>query len=137
MRGQFIGQASRDTGLSIDTIRFYEKVGLIEHPARTSGEFRIFSVEDIHDLQVIRRLVNFGLSLSEMKHVLGLRRKKMDACPSVRDLIRRKLVTVRAKSGSCGDWSKNSAGVAVDNSSRMRHSVRQTKWRVKRYGSQS
>jgi len=63
MRGQFIGQASRDTGLSIDTIRFYEKVGLIEHPARTCGEFRIFSVEDIHDLRVIRRLVSFGFSL--------------------------------------------------------------------------
>jgi len=63
MGGQFIGQASGDTGVSIDTIRFYEKVGLIEHPARTCGEFRIFSVEDIHDLRVIRRLVSFGFSL--------------------------------------------------------------------------
>jgi MerR family mercuric resistance operon transcriptional regulator len=97
MQGEFIGKASRDTGLGIDTIRFYEKVGLIEHPARTSGEFRIFSVSDIHDLRVIRRLVSFGFSLSEMKHVLGLRRKKMDACPTVRELIRRQLVTVRGK----------------------------------------
>lgn len=97
MRGQFIGKASRDSGLSIDTIRFYEKVGLIEHPARTSGEFRIFSLRDIRDLRLIRKLVKLGFSMSEMKHVLGLQRKNADACTTVRDLLRRKLVKVRGK----------------------------------------
>ena len=57
MQGQFIGTASRETGLSIDTIRFYEKVGLIELPARTSGEFRIFGVTDIRDLHLIRKML--------------------------------------------------------------------------------
>ena len=57
MRGQFIGKASRDTGPSIDTIRFYEKVGLIEHPARTSGEFRIFGVRDTRELHLIRKML--------------------------------------------------------------------------------
>jgi DNA-binding transcriptional MerR regulator len=83
MQGEFIGKASRDTGLSIDTIRFYEKLGLIEHPARTCGEFRIFSVEDIHDLRVIRRLVSLGFSLSETRHCLGCgARTWMPARPS-------------------------------------------------------
>jgi len=57
MRGQFIGKASRDTGPSIDTIRFYEKVGLIEHPARTNGEFRIFGVRDTRELHLIRKML--------------------------------------------------------------------------------
>ena len=70
---------------------------MIEHPARTSGEFRIFSVRDVRELQVIRRLVSLGFSLSEMKQVLGLRRNKSDACTAVSELLRRKLVKVKGK----------------------------------------
>jgi MerR family mercuric resistance operon transcriptional regulator len=97
MQSQFIGKVSRDTGMSIDTIRFYEKVGVIEHPSRTRGRFRLFSLEDIQALRVIRKLVDLGFSLSEIKHVFGSRRRKMDACIEVRDLLGRKLVEVRCK----------------------------------------
>jgi DNA-binding transcriptional MerR regulator len=97
MRDQFIGRAARESGLSVDTIRFYEKVGLIQHPARTSGKFRIFRVEDIQHLRVIHKLIDLGFSLSEMKQVLELRRRNMNACTAVRDLLRRKLVKVKGK----------------------------------------
>jgi len=97
MQGEFIGKASKDTGLSIDTIRFYESLGLIEHPARTKGGFRRFGAEDIRDLRVISNLLDLGFSLSELKRVLGLRRRHMDNCIDVRDLLRRKLVRVRVK----------------------------------------
>lgn len=99
MQCQFIGKASADTGLGVDTIRFYEKVGLIEHPARTKGKFRTFGVEDIHELRVIRRLIDLGFSLSEMKQVLWLqhRNRNMEACTAVRDLLLEKLAKVRGK----------------------------------------
>src|SRR5712691_6620057 len=99
MQAQFIGRESKDTGFTIDTIRFYEKAGLIEHPARTKGKFRTFGVEDIHQLRVIRRLVDLGFSMSEMKQVLWLqqRNSNKDACAAVRDLLRGKLRKVRGK----------------------------------------
>ena len=97
MQAQFIGKVSRHTGLSIDAIRFYEGMGLIGHPARTGGNFRVFSVENVHDLRVIRVLLDLGFSLSEMKHVLGLHRKNMDACREVRKLLRSKLKQVRGR----------------------------------------
>jgi len=97
MQGLFIGRASRATGLSVDTIRFYEKVGLIEHPPRTHGKFRVFTDDDIHDLRVIRKLIDLGFSLSEMKQVLGLERRNMDACREVHALFRSKLIKVRGR----------------------------------------
>ncbi len=96
-RVQFIGKVSRDTGLRIDTIRFYEKVGLIKHPHRTRGKYRAFSIEDIQNLRLIRKLVDLGFSLKEMKLLLDRQRKKMNACMEVRDLSRKKLMKVRGK----------------------------------------
>lgn len=97
MKWQFIGKASADSGLSDDTIRFYEKIGLIGHLARTKGKFRTFGIEDMQQLRLIRRLVDLGFSLDEIKCVLGLRHKKMDACTAARDLLQQKLVNVRIK----------------------------------------
>jgi DNA-binding transcriptional MerR regulator len=97
MQRQFIGKVSQSTGLSIDAIRFYEDVGLVGHAARTGGNFRVFSVENVHDLRVIRKLLDLGFSLSEMKHVLELHRKGMDACMEVRRLLRGKLIQVRGR----------------------------------------
>lgn len=88
MQGEFIGRVSKDIGLSIDTIRFYERLDLLEHPARTKGGFRRVAVEDIQDLRLIRRLVDLGFLLKEMKRVLGLRHRHMDSCIDVRDLLR-------------------------------------------------
>jgi DNA-binding transcriptional MerR regulator len=97
MPGQFIGKVSKHTGLSVDAIRFYEAVGLIAHPVRTGGNFRVFSVENVHDLRMIRKLLDLGFLLSEMKHVLELHRKGMDACMEVRKLLRGKLIQVRGR----------------------------------------
>ncbi len=97
MRNQFIGKTSRETGLSVDTIRFYEKVGLINPPARTGGKFRIFRAEDIHNLKNIRNLLDMGFSLTEIERVLRLRHGGMDVCTEVRDLLRKKVAKVRGK----------------------------------------
>jgi len=70
---------------------------LVGHPARTRGRFRNFDNEDLQQLQVIRKLVDLGFSLGEIKRVLGSRHKGTDDCTLVRDLLRAKLVKVRSK----------------------------------------
>lgn len=127
MQGEFIGKASKDTRLSIDTIRFYESLGLIEHPARTKGGFRRFGAEDIRDLRVISNLLDLGFSLSELKRVLGLRRRHMDNCIDVRDLLRRKLVRVRVKIRFLRRLEWDSERDCEDNRSPRTPRVRQTR----------
>jgi MerR family mercuric resistance operon transcriptional regulator len=92
-----IGSAARATGLSIDTIRFYQKEGLLRPPARTAGGYRVFSETEIAELQFIAQAQDLGFSLAEIKELVSLRNENGRACPEVRGLIHRKLKNVREK----------------------------------------
>jgi DNA-binding transcriptional MerR regulator len=92
-----IGTAAKQTGLSIDTIRFYQKSGLLKPPLRTAGGYRVFSETEIAELQFIARAQDLGFSLAEIRELLSLRNENGRACPEVRGLIHRKLQNVRQK----------------------------------------
>jgi DNA-binding transcriptional MerR regulator len=90
-----IGEVARQTGVSVDALRFYEKEQLLQRPSRTDGGFRIFSAEDIERVQFIRQVQELGFSLSEVKELLVLRGGPVDTCSQVRGLLEQKLVKVR------------------------------------------
>jgi DNA-binding transcriptional MerR regulator len=92
-----IGTAAKQTGLSIDTIRFYQRSGLLKPPARTAGGYRVFTGTEISDLHFIARAKDLGFSLAEIKELVSLRSDNGRACPEVRRLIHRKLQEVREK----------------------------------------
>lgn len=95
-RGLHIGKAAEQTGLSIDTIRFYEKVGLLQKPPRSEGGYRMFGPNEIGDLRFIGKAQELGFSLNEIRELLLVRRQD-HACAPVRELLRRKLDSVRQK----------------------------------------
>lgn len=92
-----IGRVSAQTGLSVDTIRFYEKEGLLERAPRTEGGFRLFSARDIQRIEFIRRAQRLGFSLPEIRELLILQHDQGETCCHVRDLLQSKLTTVRGK----------------------------------------
>ena len=93
-----IGKAAKATGLSVDTIRFYQKSGLLSPPARTSSGYRIFDEADINELQFIGKAQELGFSLAEIKElVLVLRNQNGQTCPEVHTLLKHKLAGVRQK----------------------------------------
>jgi DNA-binding transcriptional MerR regulator len=92
-----IGSAAKVTGLSIDTIRFYQKSGLLRAPARTAGGYRVFTETEIAELRFIARAQDLGFSLAEIRELVSLRNENGRTCPEVRGLIHRKLKTVREK----------------------------------------
>jgi DNA-binding transcriptional MerR regulator len=92
-----IGQVARKTGLSIDTIRFYEKEGLLPPPIRTSNGYRLYSALEVSDLEFIQRAQGLGFSLSEIRELIAVQRQPHEVCGQVRDLIAQKLTVVRAK----------------------------------------
>ncbi len=91
-----IGQAAKVSGASVDTIRFYQKLGLIKSATRSAGGYRLFDEEQIRDLQFVRHAQELGFSLSEIKELLALR-KKHHACSEVQSMLECKLTDVRAK----------------------------------------
>jgi DNA-binding transcriptional MerR regulator len=92
-----IGQVAQETGLSIDTIRFYEKQGLLKRSPRTEGGFRLFALSDIETLKFVRKAQELGFSLNEIRELLILRSDHVPACSHVKELLDQKLTTVEQK----------------------------------------
>ena len=96
-QGIQIGKVAEQTGLSIDTIRFYQKIGLVKQPARSEGGFRLFSETEIRDLVFIQKAQELGFSLTEIKQLSVLNQQHDHACSQVRGLLISKLRDVREK----------------------------------------
>ncbi len=71
-RGLFIGEMSRRTGVNIETIRYYERIGVMPRPVRSEGGHRVFSDEQLRRLSFIKRSRELGFSLSEIRAMLRL-----------------------------------------------------------------
>jgi DNA-binding transcriptional MerR regulator len=91
-----IGRAAKRAGVSVDTIRFYEKLGLIEGAPRSAGGYRLFDGAQIRDLTFVRHAQELGFSLNEVKELLALRQRE-HACSQVQSMLTRKLADVEEK----------------------------------------
>ncbi len=67
-----IGKAARAASLSIDTVRFYERSGLLKPPPRTAGGYRLYRQDDIDRLRFIHRAKALGFTLEEIAQLLQL-----------------------------------------------------------------
>jgi len=92
-----IGHVAKQTGLSVDTIRFYERNKLLAMPTRSQGGFRLYSPDDLAALQFIRSLQTLGFSLNEIRDFLSLRTNDLRACSAVRNMLDQKLRAIHAK----------------------------------------
>ena len=91
-----IGKAAKLAGVSVDTIRFYQKLRLIESATRSVGGYRLFDGAQIRALTFVRHAQELGFSLTEIKDLLALRQSN-HACSDVQSMLKRKLTDVRAK----------------------------------------
>jgi DNA-binding transcriptional MerR regulator len=120
-----IGEAAKLAGVSVDTIRFYQRLGLIKSAARTAGGYRLFDGEQIRDLRFVRQAQELGFSLTEVKELLALRHKH-HVCSEVQSMLKRKLGDVRNKINSLSRLEAELAG-ALHNCNRELHLKREIK----------
>jgi MerR family mercuric resistance operon transcriptional regulator len=85
--------------VNVETIRYYERVGLLAKPARTSSGYRSYRPRDVERLTFIRRARELGFSLDEVRRLLGLADGKSRSCRQVRDIAAEHLSDVRTKLG--------------------------------------
>jgi DNA-binding transcriptional MerR regulator len=87
-----IGETAKCAGVSIDTVRYYEKRKLIHSVSRTRGGFRLFKSHTVEQIKFIKQAQEIGFSLDEIKGLLGS--GGADECQQVRDLLQQKIAEV-------------------------------------------
>ena len=97
MKPLTIGQVAKCSGLGIETVRFYEREGLLVKPARTPSGYRQFDEEVIARLQFIQRAKELGFTLNEIKELLSLRVDPVTSCEDVRARAEVKIADVEDK----------------------------------------
>lgn len=98
-KGTFrIGEVAKQSKTSVDTIRYYEKLRLIEEPLRTEGGFRQYTHETIEKLRFIRKAKNLGFSLREIHGIIrGSQQGLKPCCQRVRELVQDKISEFEGK----------------------------------------
>ncbi|MDT7531210.1 helix-turn-helix domain-containing protein [Sphingopyxis sp. SE2] len=92
-----IGVLSRRTGCNIETIRYYEKVGIIPHPARSEGGHRLYGTGHLKRLAFVIKARALGFGLSEVKALLRLVDERDRPCDEAREMAAAHLQDVKAK----------------------------------------
>jgi DNA-binding transcriptional MerR regulator len=92
-----IGGVAETSGLTRETIRYYERLGLLPKPARTASGYRQYPAGAVNRLQLIRNAQRFGFSLTEIAGFLRVREAGGTPCRAVRDAAERMLVAVDAQ----------------------------------------
>jgi len=92
-----IGALARRTGTKIETIRYYERIGLLPPPARTQGNYRLYAPRHLERLSFIRRARDLGFSLDEVRALLRLADDRSQPCTEVDRIARHHLTDVERK----------------------------------------
>jgi MerR family mercuric resistance operon transcriptional regulator len=92
-----IGALSKQTGVNIETIRFYEKAGLVPPPPRSAGGFRLYGRDHVRRLTFVRRARGLGFTLDEVRALLRLADGNGHTCAEAQGVASAHLSDVRAK----------------------------------------
>jgi MerR family mercuric resistance operon transcriptional regulator len=93
-----IGELARQSRCKVETIRYYERVGLLPAPPRSAGRYRLYDSPDVRRLAFVRRARELGFTLDQVRALLALSAKDgRDTCAAVHHLAAEHLTEVRAK----------------------------------------
>ena len=96
-QGLTIGRLAAQTGVNLETVRYYERVGLMPAPDRTSGGHRDYRPEHRARLAFIRRSRELGFGLDDIRTLIALAEPGRDSCADGKAIASDRLRDVRAK----------------------------------------
>lgn len=86
-----IGDVAKLSGIGIEALRFYEKSGLLDRPARTQSGYRLYGRDVLERLAFIKRAQTLGFSLDEVRRIVADARAGQSPCDEVREIVRHRL----------------------------------------------
>jgi len=97
MDGFTIGQVAKQANVNIETLRYYERRGLIPRPRRTVANYRVYSSDNLRRVKFIKQAQGLGFSLQEIKKLLALRATPRARCADVRTYAAHKIEDIDEK----------------------------------------
>ena len=86
-----IGKVAKEAGVNVETVRYYERRGLIERPTLRQGAFRTYPLETVIRIRTIKRIQSLGFTLEEIKDLLSIRSNERARCEDVLLKVQRKI----------------------------------------------
>ena len=93
----FIGELSERTGLSRDTIRYYESAGVLPEAQRSGSGYRLYGEDDVDRISFVGQAQTLGLTLDQIGEILELVEEGRDPCADVRKRLSDRLAETRAR----------------------------------------
>jgi len=93
----YIGDVAKQTGVKIETIRYYEKAGILNSPERGQNGYRLYTKAHIEHLMFVKRCRALGFSLSQTLSLLNLANSEGRTCQQISQKAEKQLKDVRAK----------------------------------------
>lgn len=94
-----IGQLAQRFAVPVETLRYYEKIGLLPAPQRNAGNYRVYDEPAVERLSFIRNCRSLGMHLDEIRRLLELRDAPQQDCHEVNDLLDTHIRDVMARIG--------------------------------------
>ena len=86
-----IGEVSKESGIGIEALRFYERSGLLGKPVRSENNYRLYDEGVLERLSFIKKAQTLGFSLDEIKRIIADAQSGASPCCEVREIVRRRL----------------------------------------------
>jgi len=90
-----IGQLAKQAGVGVETVRFYEREGLLAEPERRQSGYRQYQIDTVQRLLFIRRAKELGFTLKEIRELLSLRVDEDKTCADVRQQAEAKIADIQ------------------------------------------
>lgn len=107
MRSLTIGRLAREAGINLETVRYYERQGLLPKAPRSASGYRLFPIDATRRLRFIRRAQELGFSLKEIRELLALRLSPRTTSAEIKKRAEGKIADIEGKIKSLESMSKS------------------------------
>lgn len=97
MKAFTVGVLANETGINVETVRYYEKMKLMPRPKRRESRYRIYDEQDLSRLKFITRSKELGFKLKEIKELLNLKVNSQSKCGDIKQLADHKISDIKEK----------------------------------------
>ncbi len=97
-----VSKLASQVGTSSDTLRYYERIGLLPPPARSASGYRLYGDDAVERVRFIKRAQRFGLRLEEIGELLSIRERGMCPCGSTRRMLEARVAELTEEMAALG-----------------------------------